>query len=77
MTFPELDILHSLIRKIFRIESFTLGDTRRGYHIRYAGVLHAPDSALAYDQLAAALSPYGLVPLFELIDGKQYITLVR
>ena len=73
----ETEILTPLVQAIFSIESITLGDTRRGYVLRYAGTLHAPDSAQAYDELAAALLPYGLVPLFELVDDKQYVTLVR
>lgn len=77
MNLPELDILHRQVARIFTVETLTLGDTRRGFVVRYSGQLHAPDSAVAYDQLAAALSPYGLTPLFEVVDGEQYVTLVR
>ena len=77
MTLPELDILHHQVAKIFAVESITLGDTRRGYVVRYSGHLHAPDSAVAYDQLADAVSFYGLLPLFEVEKGEQYVTLVR
>lgn len=74
---PETETLTRLVQSVFQIESVMLGDTRRGYVVRYSGHLHAPDSAIAYDQLAAALSPYGLTPLFEVEQGQQYVTLVR
>ena len=77
MTLPELDILHLHVAKIFTVETVMLGDTRRGYHIRYSGKLHATNSVAAYDQLADALLPYGLVPLFQVEEGQQYVTLVR
>ncbi len=73
----ETEIFTQLVQSVFTVESIMLGDTKRGYVVRYSGKLHAADSALAYDQLADALAPYALVPLFELIDDKQYVTLVR
>ena len=77
MPLPETEILNNLVAKIFRIDSITLGDTKRGYLTRYQGHLLGDDSAAAYDQLAENLSPYKLTPLFQIEDGKQVIILVH
>ena len=77
MNLTDTEILHHLVAKIFKIESITLGDTRRGYLVRYLGHLLSDDSASAYDQLADAISTYGLVPLFDVAEGEQIITLVH
>lgn len=73
----QTEVLTSLVQSVFTVETLTLGDTKRGYVVRYAGHLHAADSAVAYDQLAASLSSYGLTPLFEMVAGEQYVTLVH
>ena len=77
MNLTDTEILHHLVAKIFKTESITLGDTRRGYLVRYQGHLLGDDSAAAYDQLANAISTYGLVPLFDVLEGEQVITLVH
>ncbi len=76
MNLTDTEILHRHVAKIFKIESITLGDTRRGYLVRYQGHLLGDDSAAAYDQLADTISTYGLVPLFDMVEGEQVITLV-
>ncbi len=76
MNLTDTEILHHHVAKIFKIESITLGDTRRGYLVRYQGHLLGDDSAAAYDQLADTISTYGLVPLFDMVEGEQVITLV-
>ncbi|MGC1375131.1 MAG: site-2 protease family protein [Anaerolineales bacterium] len=77
MTFPEQTTLNSLVAGIFRIDDVTLGQDSAGYLYRYRGLLTAPDSAAAYDQLAEALKPYGLMPLFRKDeDGRHLILLV-
>jgi len=76
MNFPEQITLNSLVASIFRIDDITIGDGKE-YTYRYRGLLTAPDSAAAYDQLAEALSPYGLMPLFRKSeDGRHLILLV-
>ena len=77
MNLTDTEILHHLVAKIFKTESITLGDTRRGYLVRYQGHLLGDDSAAAYDQLADAISIYGLVPLFDVVEGEQVITCSR
>ena len=46
------------------------------YFMRYRGELTL-DSIEAYDQLAAALLPYGITPLFRIEEGRQTILLIR
>ena len=53
-----------LIEPIFQIRDITSGEEKDGYLLRYRGQLTAADSAAAYDDLAAALAPQGLMPLF-------------
>ena len=73
----ETEILNNLIARVFKIESIILGDTKRGYVVRYQGHLISDDSATAYDQLAESLSPYSLTPLFHVENEKQVIFLVH
>jgi membrane-associated protease RseP (regulator of RpoE activity) len=73
---PETEILNNLVAKIFRIESVTLGDTKRGFVSRYRGHLLETDSAAAYDQLATSLLAYDLLPLFQIEKGEETIIIV-
>ena len=85
MTLPETDILTSIVRRVFRVDEFSLGDpqprtgagaTWKGYFLRYRGELIG-DSMAAYEQLAAALLPYDITPLFRIEDKRQTILLVH
>ncbi len=64
------------VRRIFFIEDTTYGDERKGYIVKYHGRLLLPDSAEAYDRLAAAVKPLGLTPLFRHEDDRQTVILV-
>lgn len=64
------------VRRIFFIEDTTYGDERKGYIVKYHGRLLLPDSAEAYDRLAAAVKPLGLTPLFRHEDDRQTVLLV-
>jgi Zn-dependent protease len=76
MTFPENEILNSIVGRIFRYTDVTTGDMKQGFIYRYRGQLLI-DSVAAYDQLADALRPYTLMPLFRKDrDGNQVILLV-
>jgi membrane-associated protease RseP (regulator of RpoE activity) len=77
MNIPDTEILNNLVARVFKIESVTLGDTRRGFVSRYQGNLLDDDSAAAYDRLAESLKPYALTPLFHVDSGKQEIILVH
>jgi membrane-associated protease RseP (regulator of RpoE activity) len=52
------------------------GTTPQDYFLRYRGELIL-DSIEAYDQLAAALLPYDITPLFRIEDGRQTVLLIR
>lgn len=76
MTFPETEVLTSLVARVFRIEDVTTGDPEKGPQWRYRGRLLDHDSVSAYDQLALAVKPHGLTPLFRMEKGEQVIYLV-
>jgi hypothetical protein len=76
MTLPDQEILNSLVARVFRIEDVTTGDPHKQFIARYRGQLHVSDSAAAYDQLAAALRPYEITPLFREENGGQTVLLV-
>lgn len=63
MSIPEIDVLTSHVSKIFRVEDVTAGNPRE-WIARYRGHLLSEDTVAAYDQLAEAVRPYGLTPLF-------------
>jgi membrane-associated protease RseP (regulator of RpoE activity) len=58
------------------VDEVTHGDPKQGYFLRYRGEL-LRDSVEAYDQLAEALRPYDITPLFRTEDGRQTVLLVR
>ncbi|MGA2490791.1 MAG: site-2 protease family protein, partial [Anaerolineales bacterium] len=76
MSLPDSEILNSLVSRVFRYDDVTLGDPNKGYFLRYHGELLG-DSVQAYDQLAEALHPYDITPLFRLEEGRQTILLVH
>ena len=77
MTLPDNEILTSLVSRVFRIEDVTALDPQKGPLYRFRGHLLDEDSTSAYDQLAAALGPYGLTPLFRLEKGEQVVYLIK
>ena len=76
MTLPDSEILNNIVSRVFRYDDVTLGDPNKGYFLRYRGMV-LRDSVEAYDQLAEALRPYDITPLFRLEDGRQTVLLVR
>ncbi len=75
MTLPEQEVLNALVARVFRIEDVTMGEPKQGFILRYRGRLLSEDSAAAYDQLAEALRPYGITPLFRMEAGVQNVFL--
>jgi membrane-associated protease RseP (regulator of RpoE activity) len=73
MSFPEPEILTSLVQRIFRIDDLMLGDPQKGWVVRYRGHLLDDDSAAAYDLLADSVRAYGLTPLFRQEGDRQTI----
>ena len=76
MTLPDSEVLTSIVSRIFRVDEVTLGDPKQGYFVRYRGDL-LTDSIQAYDQLAEALRPYDITPLFRIENGRSTVLLVR
>ena len=75
MPIPEIEILNSLVSRVFQIDDFTMGDPAQGVVARYRGHLLSEDSVSAYDQLADSLKPYDITPLFRLDHGQQLVFL--
>jgi membrane-associated protease RseP (regulator of RpoE activity) len=76
MSYPETEVLNSLIARIFQADDITLGEPARGLIARYRGHLLLEDTAAAYDQLAESLRPYDITPLFRADKSQQIIYLV-
>jgi len=77
MTLPEVETLTNLVARVFEIQDITSGDSQRGYLARYRGCLRSDDSARLYDELADALAPHSITPLFRVEDGGQIIYLTQ
>ncbi|MFO7586002.1 MAG: site-2 protease family protein [Anaerolineales bacterium] len=68
------EIITSLVARVFRIEDVTSGGHTDPYLLRYRGQLFTGiDSAEAYDQLAQALKPHGLMPLFRRAEDEGHV----
>jgi membrane-associated protease RseP (regulator of RpoE activity) len=76
MPVPEMEFLTGQVSRIFRVEDVTAGEPKE-WIARYRGHLISDDTVAAYDQLAEALRPYNITPLFRREPGdKQVIFLV-
>lgn len=76
MSIPDIDVLTSHVARIFRVEDVTAGNPKE-WIARYRGRLLNEDTVAAYDQLAEAVRPYNITPLFRKEEGdKQLIFLV-
>lgn len=73
---PDQDDLYTRqVSRYFNIEDVTWGDAKNKFLVRYRGHLKDIDSAQAYDQLAQALKPNNVTPLFR-HDGKDQLVLL-
>lgn len=75
MSFPDIEILTNYVSRIFRIEDVTAGNGK-DLIARYRGHLVGEDTVAAYDQLAEALMPHTITPLFRKDGDRQAILLV-
>ena len=76
MSVPEIDFLTGQVSRIFRVEDVTVGEPKE-WIARYRGRLLGEDTVAAYNQLAEAVRPYNITPLFRKEQGgKQIIFLV-
>lgn len=65
------------VKEIFEIQSIVTGGAKDRFRVQYRGKLKTADSEAAYDQLAYAIKPMGLTPLFREVDGEQIILVVN
>jgi Zn-dependent protease len=72
----EYERLTSIVARVFVIEDITHGDLRKQYLLRYRGHLRETDSQAAYDQLASALKPFEIMPIFRKDGDRQSILLI-
>src|SRR6185295_621883 len=75
MSIPEMEILTSQVSRIFRIVDVTAGNPKE-WIVRYRGHLLNEDTVAAYDQLAEALLPYGITPLFRTESSEMQVILL-
>jgi membrane-associated protease RseP (regulator of RpoE activity) len=75
MPLPETEILNAIVGRVLRTTDVITGDGRQGYYASYRGQLLL-DSEQAYDQLAEALRPYDLIPLFRKETGGKHLVLI-
>jgi len=75
MSIPEMEILTSQVSRIFRIVDVTAGNPKE-WIVRYRGHLLNEDTVAAYDQLAEALLPYGITPVFRTESSDMQIILL-
>ncbi|MHB0922423.1 MAG: site-2 protease family protein [Bellilinea sp.] len=71
-----LERAEAAVRRVLAIEDTTLGSERSGYLVRYRGRLFSEDIAAAYDQLAVALKPLGMTPMFRMDENRHSVILV-
>lgn len=72
---PETQVINSLVERVLEIEDITRGGANLPYAMRYRGKLRL-DSVEAYDQLAAAVKPYDLTPMFRVEGGRHTVLLI-
>lgn len=67
------EIIHTHVKRIFRVDDLTLGSAQQEYLLRYRGHLLGENSDQSYQQLAESLKPFDLMPLFREENGVQVI----
>jgi Zn-dependent protease len=74
---PEIEIITPLVSHIFHIDDATAGNSLKDHFIyRYRGQLIGDDSVAAFDELAEALKPHSVMPLFRSENDQQIIYIV-
>lgn len=71
----DLDQLTRVVERYLRVEDITAGSEKTGFLVRYRGRLFG-SSEDAYDQLAGALRPYEVTPLFRMDGNRHSILLI-
>ncbi|MBC8507613.1 MAG: site-2 protease family protein [Anaerolineales bacterium] len=70
------EILSRLVGRVLQIEDTTWGSSNEGYLARFRGRLYG-DSATSYEQLAEAVKPYEVTPLFKPEDERHVVYLME
>jgi len=70
------DIFASQVGRVMRIDSTTWGTPKQKFLVRYQGDLIL-ESEVAYDQLAAALRPHQVTPMFRTENERHTILLIE
>jgi membrane-associated protease RseP (regulator of RpoE activity) len=73
----ENDQFTPIVSRYLRIDKQDWGDEKKRYLVHYTGQLFSQDSAAAYDQLAEALRPLHVTPLFRVEKNRQAIILIN
>ncbi len=73
----DLDQFTPIVSRYLRIDNTDWGDEKKRYLVHYTGQLYNQDSAAAYDQLAEALRPLHVTPLFRVEKNRQAIVLIN
>ena len=71
----ETESLTPIVSRVLNVEDVTSGDPKKQYLVRYRGQLKNTDTAAAYEQLASALRPYEITPLFRREKGRHVVLL--
>jgi len=75
-TTEQQEIITSLVNRVMAVSSITVGDKKDNVLATYHGQLRR-ESEQAYDQLAEALFPYKITPLFREDQDQQQIILLE
>ena len=67
-----ISLLTQLVSRVFDIEGYTVGDTKKEYLLRFSGKLRLP-SEEAYKKLNDLLGPLQLLPVFRSDNGRHLI----
>ena len=73
---PPPDPYLQIVKQVFQIDDYTLGDEKQNFLVRYRGNLLI-DSQGAYQQLSKKLESFEVTPLFRIEDGKEVIVLLK
>jgi membrane-associated protease RseP (regulator of RpoE activity) len=72
----QIESLTNIISQQMQISDITWGDEKQNFLVRFRGQLTG-DSARAYDEIATAIKPYHLTPLFRKDNEQAVILLVQ
>jgi membrane-associated protease RseP (regulator of RpoE activity) len=70
------ETITAIVSRIMLIEDITWGDARQGYVARFRGRIYAEDTEAAYDQIANALHPLQITPLFRVVADQHIVLLM-